>query len=275
MRLASISHDGRPLAVVIDRDQAVPLRGVSELGPQTLIAALEKADPDYDGALPLDSVTFRPVVPQPAKVICIGLNYRAHIQETGNKEHEYPVLFPKWASTLTGAYSPIPKPSESSAVDYEVELAVVIGRPARRVAKEAALDHVAGYTVANDITMRDYQYRTTQYLQGKAWDSTTPVGPWLLTPDEIPDLSGLTLRTLVNGQKVQESSTELMIFDVATLISTISEFMALAPGDLILTCTPSGVGFRREPQLLLGDGDIVVSEIDGIGRLENAIVEER
>jgi acylpyruvate hydrolase len=272
MRFASVLHDGRPLAVQIDGDRATPLHGVTELGRDTPSSLLAAPPLEAQSAVPVSELVFRPVVPAPAKVICIGLNYLAHIEETQNQQPDYPVLFPKWASTLTGAYDDIPKPAESLAVDYEVELAVVIGERARRVSPEDALACVAGYTVANDVTMRDYQYKSSQYLQGKAWDASTPVGPWLMTPDEIPDPAALTLRTTVNGETVQEASTALMIIDVPTLISTISEFTALEPGDLILTGTPAGVGYRRDPQLLLDDGDLVVCEIDGIGRLENRIV---
>jgi acylpyruvate hydrolase len=146
---------------------------------------------------------------------------------------------------------------------------VIIGRPTRRIALEDALDAVAGYTVANDVTMRDYQYRTPQWLQGKAWDGSTPLGPALVTPDEAPDPNALSLRTLVNDEVVQQASTDLMIFPVPTLISVISEFTTLLPGDVILTGTPAGVGFRREPPLLMSDGDVAVVEIDGIGRTEN------
>jgi acylpyruvate hydrolase len=272
MRFASVVHDGRPLVVQIDGDLATPLRGVTELGRDTPSSLLAAPPLEAQSAVPVSELVFRPVVPAPAKVICIGLNYLAHIEETHNTQPDYPVFFPKWASTLTGAYDDIPKPAESAAVDYEVELAVVIGERARRVSPEDALACVAGYTVANDVTMRDYQYKSSQYLQGKAWDATTPVGPHLVTPDEISDPAALTLRTTVNGETVQEASTALMIIDVPTLVSTISEFTALEPGDLILTGTPAGVGYRRDPQLLLDDGDLVACEIDGIGRLENRIV---
>ena len=183
------------------------------------------------------------------------------------------MLFTKFATTLAGPDDAIPLPPESDAIDYEGELLVVIGERGRRIPRERALEHVAGYAVANDVTMRDYQYKTHQWLQGKDWDATTPVGPDLVTRDEVPDPT--TLRTFVNGEKVQESSTELMIFDVATLVSVVSEFAAIEPGDLILTGTPGGVGYRREPPLLLKDGDVVVVEIDGVGRLENRCVAER
>ena len=274
MRFASVVHRGRPLAVAIDGDQAIPLQDMTELGPDTPSSVLASPPLDDSAAVPVAELTFRAVVPHPAKVICIGLNYAAHIEETGNTKGEYPVLFPKWASTLTGPYADIPKPVESDAIDYETELAVIIGSAGRRLAPDDVFDHIAGYTVANDISMRDYQYKTKQYIQGKAWDATTPLGPHLVTRDDVPDVKALTLRTTVNGQHVQESTTDLMIYDIPTLVSTISEFMALAPGDVILTGTPSGVGYRRDPQLLLDDGDVVISEVEGIGRMKNRFVRE-
>jgi acylpyruvate hydrolase len=275
MRFASVTHDGRPLAVAIDGDRAIPLRGIAELGSDAPSAVLRDPPLDEGAAVAVGELRFRPVIPRPSKVICIGLNYAAHIAETHREESDYPVLFTKFASSLTGPYDDILRPPESEAVDYEGELAVIIGADCRRVGRDQALDHVAGYAVANDVTMRDFQYKTHQWLQGKAWDAATPVGPWLVTSDEVGDASRLTLRTTVNGDLVQESSTELMIFDIATLVSTISQFTALVPGDLILTGTPSGVGYRREPQLLLGDGDVVVVDVEGVGRLQNRIVSER
>ena len=184
------------------------------------------------------------------------------------------MLFTKFATSLTGAHDTIAVPPESDTVDYEGELAVVIGARARRVSSDRALGVVAGYTVANDVTMRDYQYRTHQWVQGKAWDASTPLGPALVTADEVADPGALTLRTLVNGEVVQETTTDLMIFRVPTLISVISEFATLEPGDVILTGTPAGVGFRRDPPLLMGDGDVAVVEIDGIGRTENRFAAE-
>lgn len=274
MRFASVIHDGEPLAVAVDGDRATPLRDVAELGRETP-ASLLRDPPLADGSLPLGDVSFRPVVPNPGKVLCIGLNYLAHIQETQRDQSDYPVLFTKFASSLTGPYDPVPVPAESDAIDYEGELVVVIGETTRRVARGEALAAVAGYTVGNDVTMRDYQYKTHQWLQGKAWDASTPVGPWMVSADELRSPKGLGLRTTVNGQVVQEASTDLMIFDVATLVSVISEFTTLNPGDLIFTGTPSGVGFRRDPQLLLGDGDVVAVEIERVGRIENRMVSER
>ena len=273
MRFASVIHDGQPLAVAIDGDRATPLRDLTELGPGHPASVLREPPLD-DVSLPLGDLRFRPVVPHPGKVICIGLNYLAHIQETHRDESDYPVLFTKFASSLTGPYDPVAVPPEAEAVDYEGELVVVIGETARRITRERALEAVAGYAVGNDVTMRDYQYKTHQWLQGKAWDASAPVGPWMVGADELGDPQALTLRTTVNGEVVQEASTAQMIFDVATLVSVISEFTTLEPGDLIFSGTPSGVGFRREPQLLLGDGDVVAVEIERIGRIENRMVSE-
>ncbi len=274
MRFASVLHDGQPHAVAIEGQTAIPLTDIAELGVHTPSELLRDPPLDRGAAFALSDATVRPLIPRPGKVICVGLNYRAHIEETHRDESDYPVLFTKFATSLTGAYDTILCPPESGAVDYEGELAVVIGRPTRRIPTERALEAVAGYTVANDVTMRDYQYRTHQWLQGKAWDASTPLGPTLVSADEVPDPAALRLRTLVNGEVVQEATTDLMIFPVPTLISVISEFATLQPGDVILTGTPAGVGFRRDPQLLMGEGDVAVVEIDGIGRTENRFASE-
>ena len=273
MRFASILHDDTPMAVAIEGDQAVPLKGIRELGIDTPLSLLRDPPLDRKSALPVQAVHRRAVVPRPGKVICAGHNYAAHIEETQRERPDYPVLFTKFPATLTGPYDDIPLPPESEAIDYEGELVVVIGEPGRRVPRERALEHVAGYSVANDISMRDYQYRTHQFLQGKAWDASTPVGPDLVTLEEITE--PLTLQTFVNGERTQDTTTDLMIFDVATLVSAVSEFAALEPGDLILTGTPGGVGYRREPKLLLSDGDVVVVEVDQVGRIENRCAAER
>jgi acylpyruvate hydrolase len=275
MRFASVLDHGNPLAVVVrDDGRAIPLRDIAELGALTPRSLLADPPLDHSRELDRDELRFRPVVPHPGKIICVGLNYRAHVEETGRELPDYPVLFTKFATTLTGPYDPITLPPEPAAVDYEGELAVVIGERVRRAPRERALAAVAGLTVANDVSMRDYQYKASQWLQGKAWDASTPLGPELVTLDEVGDPSQLTLRTFLNGEQVQSASTELLIFDIATLISTLSEFATLEPGDVILTGTPAGVGYRREPKLLLGDGDVVVVEIDGVGRIENRVQAE-
>lgn len=276
MRFASALIDGRPRAVAVADDHAIPLDGIAQLGGHTPSALLADPPLDRDAAVALDdpALRWRPVVPAPDKVICVGLNYRAHVAESLRDEPEYPVLFTKWASTLAGPYDALAVPPESAKVDYEGELVVVIGQRARRVSRDDALGVVAGYAVANDISMRDFQHKSHQWLQGKAWDASTPVGPWLVTPDEVGDPQALSLRTTVNGETVQEATTDLMIFDVATLVATVSEFATLQPGDLILTGTPGGVGVRRDPPLLLAGGDVVAVEVDGVGRIENTMKEE-
>jgi acylpyruvate hydrolase len=181
------------------------------------------------------------------------------------------VLFTKFASALIGPYADIALPPEVEQPDFEGELAVIIGEHGRRIQPADAMQYVAGFAVANDITMRDFQYKTHQWLQGKAWDGSTPIGPALVTPDEV-DLADTSLRLRLNGELMQESNTSLMIFDVPTLIAAISTFTALEPGDVILTGTPGGVGFRRDPRVTLADGDVVTVELEGIGEIRNRVV---
>lgn len=274
MRFASCAHGGRTFAAALIDGAAVPLAGIPELGALTPTSVL--ADPPLDraGAVPLEEVTLRAVVPRTSKIFCVGLNYLNHVGETGREIPEYPVLFTKFAESLIGPRDLIALPPESVQVDYEGELAVVIGRPGRRIAQGAALPHVAGYTIANDVTMRDFQYKTHQWLQGKAWDASTPVGPWLVTPDEAGDPSTLDISLTLNGTVMQQASTAQLMFGIPELISRISEFVALVPGDLILTGTPGGVGFRRDPQVFLRPGDQVRVEVTGLGALDNAVVAE-
>ena len=274
MRFASCLHGDRRFAAVVREDHVVPLEGIEELGPLTPSTVLADPPLDEDAALPLSEVVLRPVVPRPGKVVCVGLNYLAHVGETGRDVPEYPVLFTKFASSLTGPYDDLALPPESAQVDFEGELAVVIGRAGRRIPREAALDHVAGYTVANDVTMRDYQYKTHQWLQGKAWERSTPLGPLLVTPDEVGDPAGLQLWLEIDGERLQEASTAQLMFDVPTLIAHLSEFVALEPGDVLLTGTPGGVGFRRDPQRFLQPGETVRVGVDGVGVLENRVVAE-
>jgi len=215
-----------------------------------------------------------PVVPRPPKVICVGLNYRDHAEESGMKIPEHPVFFSKFTSSLIGAGQPIVAPRVSPQLDYEVELAVVIGRPGRYIREADAHAHVAGYTILNDVSVRDYQFRTGQWLIGKVFDRSTPVGPALVTADEVPDPEALRLTTTVNGRLLQDGNTRNFIFGIAKVIAAISEILTLEPGDLIATGTPAGVGFARKPPLFLKAGDTMVSEVEGLGRLENPVVAE-
>jgi acylpyruvate hydrolase len=274
MRFASCLLGGRRFAGLVEDDVVRALRDVVELGRDTPSEVL--ADPPLtDERVPLAEVKLLPVVPSPGKIVCVGLNYGAHADEGGYDVPDYPALFTKFAETLVAAGDPILLPPESSAVDYEAELAFVVGRPVRRATGASALEAVAGYTLGNDISMRDYQYKTAQWLPGKNWAASTPLGPFLVTPDEVGDPHQLDISLELNGERMQSANTSQLIFDVPTLVATISEFVPLAPGDVVLTGTPSGVGYRRDPKVLLHDGDRVVVEIERVGRLENPVAAER
>jgi acylpyruvate hydrolase len=225
-----------------------------------------------DGAgEPAEARDFAPVVPSPGKIFCVGLNYRTHIQEMGRDLPSHPTLFAKFADSLIGAHDDIVLAPESSAVDWEAELAVVIGRPVRRASEVEAAEAIAGFTVLNDVTMRDWQFRTREWLQGKTFESTTPIGPFLVTPDELPGgvRPALEIRCSVNGETVQESNTGDLVFDPVDLVRYLSTITTLRPGDVIATGTPGGVGHARQPPRYLADGDVVVTEIEHLGRLEN------
>jgi acylpyruvate hydrolase len=272
-RFASCSLGDRRFAALVEGDEALPLGGVQELGAATPSELL--AEPPVTGErVPLADVTLRPVVPRPGKIVCVGLNYKAHVEEGVYDLPDYPALFPKFAETLVGAGEPIILPPESAAVDYEAELAFVVGRWVRRAVGEEALAAVAGYTIANDVSMRDYQYKSHQWLAGKAWARSTPLGPYLVSPDEVGDPHALDITLELNGERLQDANTSLFIFDIPTIVATISEFTPLAPGDVVLTGTPAGVGYRRDPKVLLKDGDRVVVEIEKVGRLENPVAAE-
>ncbi|MXP23388.1 2-hydroxyhepta-2,4-diene-1,7-dioate isomerase [Gordonia sp. HNM0687] len=270
MKYASYQYDGVDHVGEVRGTSLIPLGGVSAIGLTTTPDVLRDAPRKTADAVDTADVTLLPVVVDPRKIVCVGLNYMSHITETGRDLPEYPVLFPKYASGLIGAGDALVLPPESKQVDWEGELAVVIGRGGRRIAEEDALDHVLGYTVANDITMRDYQYKTHQFMAGKIWDRTTPLGPYLVTPDEV-DVANAGIRTVLNGDTVQDSNLSYLIFSVARLISLISEVTELTPGDVILTGTPGGVGFRMDPKVFLKDGDVVTVSIDGVGELRTRV----
>jgi acylpyruvate hydrolase len=232
---------------------------------------------DADGARHcFDDVDLAPVVPSPAKIVCLGLNYQSHVDETGGTRPTYPTYFAKYARALIGAHDPITLPDVSDEVDWEVELAVVIGRPARHVAESDAARFVAGVTVANDISVRDWQHRTDQILAGKTFEGTTPVGPALVTLDELPAGWGdLTLRCEVDGIVMQRGHTSELLFTLEHIIADLSQIMTLDPGDLLLTGTPAGVGHTRRPPVFLRDGQTVRTVIDGVGELNNRCVAEK
>lgn len=209
----------------------------------------------------------------PSKVICVGRNYADHAIEMKSKLPEYPVLFAKFNNALIGPEDAIEKSPYTKQLDYEVELVVVIGKKASFVKKDNAYKYIAGYTIGNDITARDLQKRTLQWLQGKSLNNSTPIGPWIITADEISEPNNLNVRSFVNGEKRQDSNTNKFIFNIPYLIEFISHLITLQPGDMIMTGTPDGVGIAMDPPQLLQAGDIVTSEIEKIGRLENSVVD--
>src|SRR6202789_1500936 len=223
-------------------------------------------------AIDLNAVRLLPPVPVPPKILCVGLNYDDHLQESGLKKPTYPEIFARFASSLIAHQEPIRCPHESIELDYEAELAVVIGKPGRRIPREQALDHVAGYSLFNDATLRDFQLRTPQWTMGKNFDGTGSFGPWLVTPDAVPPgAGGLRIQGRLNGSVMQDSRTDLLIFSVAVLIAAISVAMSLERGDVIITGTPGGVGAARKPPVFMQAGDIYDVEIEGIGVLTNPV----
>ena len=226
-------------------------------------------------AIDMKAVRLLPPVPVPPKILCVGLNYDDHLEESGLKKPEYPEIFARFASSLIAHRDPIRRPCESTTLDYEAELAVVIGKPGRRIPQEQALDHVAGYSLFNDATVRDFQLRTPQWTIGKNFDGTGSFGPWLVTPDAVPPgARGLRLQGRLNGRVMQDSRTDLLIFDVPALIEMISVAMSLERGDVIITGTPGGVGVARKPPVFMKAGDVFEVEIEGLGVLTNPIQKE-
>ena len=280
MKLATLRTDGTTRAVAVDGDTLVDL-GATDVGavlttsgwPDRVTAAIrDDAAPRYDAA----SADFATLLPAPSKVVCVGLNYRNHIQEMGRDLPDHPTLFSKFADTLIGAGDEIVRPPETDELDWEVELAVVVGAHLRRADEAQAEAAIAGFTVLNDITCRDWQFRTREWLQGKNWDSSTPVGPYLVTPDELPGgvRPELAVRLSVDGEVMQSDTTADLLFDPVTLVRYVSTMVRLNPGDIIATGTPGGVGHARNPKRYLVGGETVVAEIEGIGRLENVVVKE-
>ena len=222
----------------------------------------------------VSDATLLPVVPDPAKILCVGLNYETHRAETKRSASNYPTIFTRYADSQVGHGQAIIKPKVSDMLDYEGELAVVIGRGGRYIDEARALDHVAGYSCYNDVTVRDWQRHTHQFGPGKNFPATGAFGPWLVTADEVPDYRALTIRTLLNGEVKQEASLAQLIFPVARLIAYCSSFTPLQPGDVIITGTPGGVGDRSDPPRYMTAGEVVEVEISGIGRLRNPIAAE-
>lgn len=280
VKLATFERQGRVSVGGILEDRVVDLGGIcqdlmslltsGDAGMEAARTALASADRTF----PMSECTWLPPIPRPGKVVCVGLNYRSHLALLDEPAPEYPVLFTKPTTSLVGCGQPIVLPAVSQQVDYEGELAVVIGKKGKYIAASEALAYVGGYTCANDVSAHDIEFRTSQWTSGKMLDTFCPLGPVMVTADEVPHPDRLGLRTMLNGDIVQDECTSDMLFDVATLISYISSLATLEPGDVILTGTPAGLGCMREPQLFLRAGDRVEVAIEGIGILTNPVVRE-
>jgi len=282
MRLISFENQGKPsyglmrdAGGVIDagsrlRGRYADLKAVLEAGALEELAALAAAPADLDSA----EIDHLPVIPNAGKILCVGINYLSHIKETGREVPRYPVLFTRFADTFVGHDQAIVRPKASTDLDYEGELAVVIGRHGRHIDRREALEHVAGYTCCNEGSVRDFQYHTIQFTAGKNFYRSGSLGPWLLTSDAQPDPSRFHLQTRINGEVLQDAPVSDLCFDIPHLIEYCSTWTPLAPGDIIVTGTPGGVGRVRRPPIWMKPGDCVEIDIRGLGTLRNAIVDE-
>jgi len=287
MRLATLQTPNGPHAAIRAGDDYVDLpatdpsmpasvRKLLEGGHEMLQKARRAADSPKAVRVPVAGARLHAPVHDPAKIICLGLNYRDHAIESGQAIPEEPVLFSKYATALIGHGESIVLPKVSNKVDYEAELVIVVGKKGRHISKERALEYVAGYAVGHDVSARDWQFKgeTKQWISGKTFDTFAPIGPELVTADEVRDPHALGIRLRINGKTLQDSSTAQLIFQVPAILAYISQILTLEPGDLIFTGTPPGVGAARKPPVWLQPGDVVEVEIDGLGILRNACVAE-
>ncbi|WP_316230483.1 fumarylacetoacetate hydrolase family protein [Bradyrhizobium sp. SZCCHNR1051] len=281
MRFASFTIDNASTWGLVEGTEIADLGAIlrdrfPDLKSAIAADALKEAAAAASGArrYPLSAISFLPVIPNPDKILCIGLNYETHRKETGRSEVENPTVFGRFANSQTGHLTDIIRPRVSTDLDFEGELAIVIGKPGRYIPRSEAWQHVAGYACYNEGSVRDFQRHTHQFTPGKNFPATGAFGPWLVTPDEIDDLGPLRLQTRLNGEVVQDATISQMIFDIPRQIEYCSSFTRLEPGDVIATGTPGGVGSRRTPPLWMKPGDIVEVEIDKIGLLRNGIADE-
>jgi acylpyruvate hydrolase len=268
MRLATVEYQGVAHAAIVSDNHVslLPYAGIREL---LEAGAVADAAGSVMSEVDLSDVTIGAPVPRPEKVICVGLNFRAHAAEAGFALPDHPTIFAKYWRALIGPYDEIEMPTVSDQVDWEAELGLIIGAPVRNATPDQAREAIAGYTVVNDISMRDWQMRTPQFLQGKTFERSTPVGPYLVTPDEVPNVLELAMTCSVNGVRMQNGSTSDMIFSPVELVAYISQIITLVPGDLIACGTPSGIGGLMKPPVYLHPGDVVTTSIDGLGELSN------
>ncbi|MHC8411298.1 fumarylacetoacetate hydrolase family protein [Pseudomonas sp. Hz4] len=276
MRYVRFLNQGQPVLGLVTAE------GVRVLGAETLESLLARGvdltthGAEASGALvEIAEDAYLPLMARPTKIVCVGLNYADHTKESPYAQPDYPTLFPRWNSSLTAHNKPLIRPRVSDSLDYEGEMAVVLKSGGRHIRKEDALSHVAGYALFNEGSVRDYQFISPQWTVGKNFDDTGAFGPVLVTADELPaGGKGLLLETRVNGKVVQSANTNDMLFDVATIISTLSEAVTLEAGDVIVSGTPAGVGFGMNPKVYLKAGDVVEVSIEGIGKLVNPVVDE-
>jgi 2-keto-4-pentenoate hydratase/2-oxohepta-3-ene-1,7-dioic acid hydratase in catechol pathway len=285
MRLATVRTWAGPRAAVLVGDHLVDVHAVDpgvppsvrqilEGGPATLLAAQQAAHRSEAFKIPVADAQFVAAVNDPHKIICVGLNYKDHAAESGVPIPKDPVLFSKYATALIGHNESIVLPPVSNEVDYEAELVVVIGRRGRNIPATAALEYVAGYTIGHDVSARDWQLKKDgkQWMAGKTFDTFAPLGPYLVTADEVPDPQNLRIALRLNGQTMQDSSTAQLIFGIKEVVAYLSVVMTLEPGDVIYTGTPPGVGVARKPPVFLKPGDVCEVEIEGLGVLRNPVV---
>ncbi len=281
MKLVTFNQSGQQSYGFVDNDTIIDIGqtlGNTHPDLKSLISddysKLISSNTDTAPQVALSDVQLLPPITNPDKIICVGLNYESHRKETGRPEVQFPTLFTRFANSQIGDGEAMWRPAESTSLDYEGELAVIIGSGGWKIPVDKALEHVAGYSCYNDGSVRDWQRHTSQFTPGKNFRHTGPFGPWLVTTDEIPDPSTLTLTTRLNGEVMQHATTDLLIFTVPVLINYISRFTRLEPGDVIVSGTPGGVGFKRDPQVFMKPGDVVEVEISKIGILKNPIEAE-
>jgi 2-keto-4-pentenoate hydratase/2-oxohepta-3-ene-1,7-dioic acid hydratase in catechol pathway len=285
MRLLTFDKGGRPTAGVRKDDTVVDLSVAAPDLPSDWPAifaakALDRvaeavAGASGDALVPAGEVHLMVPIPRPSKILCIGLNYRSHAEETGMAIPDYPIVFMRYPNSLVAQGEPLVRPAASDNYDFEAELVAVIGTAGRRIPKARALDHVAGYSICNEGSVRDYQRKSSQWGMGKNFDRSGAFGPEIVTADELPPgAAGLRIQCRLNGETMQDSDIDDLIFDVATLVAELSVVMTLEPGDVIITGTPPGVGFVRKPPVFMKAGDVCEIEIEGIGILRNGVVDE-
>ncbi len=285
MRLVTFDKGGRPTPGVRKDDAVVDLSIAAPDLPgdwpamfaadalQRVAEAVAGAGPE--ALVPADDVRLLVPIPRPPKILCIGLNYRSHAEETGMAIPDYPIVFTRYPTSLTAHDTPLLRPAASDNFDFEAELVAVIGTAGRHIPKARALDHVVGYSICNEGSVRDFQFKSSQWAMGKNFDRSGSFGPEIVTADELPPgAAGLRIHCRLNGETLQDSDIDDLIFDVATLVSELSEVMTLEPGDMIVTGTPPGVGFVRKPPLFMKAGDVCEIEIEGIGTLRNSVIDE-